>query len=438
MIAARQIFLGCGGGAKLPYDAEVEYLRNTGLTQYIDTGILGGPGLRVKTTIRPLQRVNDTWAIGSIDTNARIYVVYQYKSGSGGGYWGGGYGTYFNGTDDTSFQNNQLQTLDVQFTETEQILSIDGIEKKRWVKDQFYGTVTRSLWLFGRRGTNTSDTNAFHCEIGETKIWMNGVPVRDFIPVRFTNELGQSEGAMYDRVSGQLFRNQGTGAFLYGRDINPISAKSYVQDGLVAMWDGIENAGWGTHDSNAPINLIDGVRLRTSGTTSVSDNAFNTEASSWYIADVSGFKDALNNKSFTFESVLSNERISNNGIFSIGNRGLWIYANRTYNVGTVNAMTTSFSIGIFPTYQTDGVYSVNVTGNSSSLKAIVGGNEYSGGYGTLASISTDTCYIGGLNSITDLSSGKKSFRCIRLYSRALTAAEIAANYAVDKARFNLP
>ena len=42
--------------------------------------------------------------------------------------------------------------------------------------------------------------------------------VRDFIPVRFTNELGQSEGAMYDRVSGQLFRNAGTGSFVIGPD----------------------------------------------------------------------------------------------------------------------------------------------------------------------------------------------------------------------------
>jgi hypothetical protein len=28
--------------------------------------------------------------------------------------------------------------------------------------------------------------------------------------------------------------------------------------------------------------------------------------------------------------------------------------------------------------------------------------------------------------------------CTRIYSRALTSAEIAANYAIDKARFNLP
>lgn len=47
----------------------------------------------------------------------------------------------------------------------------------------------------------------------------NGVLVRDFQPVRFTNELGQSDGAMYDKVSGQLFRNAGTGSFLFGDDV---------------------------------------------------------------------------------------------------------------------------------------------------------------------------------------------------------------------------
>lgn len=63
------------------------------------------------------------------------------------------------------------------------------------------------------------------------QIWQNGVLVRDLIPVRFTNELGQSEGAMYDRANPTvgknpdgsprtdgLYRNRGTGAFLYGAD----------------------------------------------------------------------------------------------------------------------------------------------------------------------------------------------------------------------------
>ena len=46
----------------------------------------------------------------------------------------------------------------------------------------------------------------------------NGISIRDFIPVRFTNSLGQTEGAMYDRVSGQLFGNSGTGEFIIGPD----------------------------------------------------------------------------------------------------------------------------------------------------------------------------------------------------------------------------
>ena len=40
-----------------------------------------------------------------------------------------------------------------------------------------------------------------------------GVSIFDFIPVRVG-----SIGYMYDRVSGQLFGNSGTGAFIIGPD----------------------------------------------------------------------------------------------------------------------------------------------------------------------------------------------------------------------------
>lgn len=63
------------------------------------------------------------------------------------------------------------------------------------------------------------------------RLWQSGVLVRDYIPVRFTNELGQPEGAMYDRANPTvgmnpdgsartdgIYRNRGTGAFLYGPD----------------------------------------------------------------------------------------------------------------------------------------------------------------------------------------------------------------------------
>ena len=67
------------------------------------------------------------------------------------------------------------------------------------------------------------------------KIKKAGILVRNMIPVRFTNELGQSEGAMYDRVSGELepFRNQGTGAFLWGSDASAQNGGGY---NLICVW----------------------------------------------------------------------------------------------------------------------------------------------------------------------------------------------------------
>jgi hypothetical protein len=51
------------------------------------------------------------------------------------------------------------------------------------------------------------------------KIEQDGVMVYDLIPVRFLNEDGIWEGAMYDLVSEELFLNQGTGSFIIGPDL---------------------------------------------------------------------------------------------------------------------------------------------------------------------------------------------------------------------------
>lgn len=48
---------------------------------------------------------------------------------------------------------------------------------------------------------------------------IDGTRIRDMVPVRFRNEQGISEGAMFDKVTGQLFRNQGTGSFSIGPDV---------------------------------------------------------------------------------------------------------------------------------------------------------------------------------------------------------------------------
>ena len=75
-----------------------------------------------------------------------------------------------------------------------------------------------SIWLFGRNSDFPSYIRFTKIRIYSCKIYQNGIIVSDFIPVRFINKRGETEGAMFDRVSGQLYRNAGTGAFIIGPD----------------------------------------------------------------------------------------------------------------------------------------------------------------------------------------------------------------------------
>lgn len=206
LVGSRHIAIVENGEDK-PYDAEVEYLRNDGLTQYIDTGILGCSGLRVIAEVTPLESAYDRWIIGSYDINARMYIGYQYHSER----WGGGYGNYFSGK--TNMELGKKIVLEVEYTDTQQILTVDGEVSEVFYKSGFTGNVSRSLWLFGLHYTD-SNPRSFLCEIGRVMIYVNGEMVRDFIPVRLFNV-----GYMYDTVTESFFCNGGEGTFTVGPDL---------------------------------------------------------------------------------------------------------------------------------------------------------------------------------------------------------------------------
>jgi len=205
MMAARQIFLG-RGGAKLPYDAEVEYLESTG-TQWIDTGFVFNSSTDdVKVDFALLDGSRYKWCFGSHEANAYCAV------GSG------------NGTNarNVAYGNGRTQVADSYFVNNQCLFQADSsgayLASTKIRNGQSF-SATESIYLFNLNIVSSGDYKS------STRIWRfsatrNGVLVRDLIPVRFTNELGQSEGAMYDRVSGELepFRNKGTGAFTYGND----------------------------------------------------------------------------------------------------------------------------------------------------------------------------------------------------------------------------
>lgn len=287
----------------------------------------------------------------------------------------------------------------------------------------------------------------------------SGEKVLDMIPVRFTNELGQSEGAMYDRVSRKLFRNQGTGSFATGPDVAvPVmglhfmrrprytAASDYVQDGLVAMWDGIENAGWGVHDPNATVwkDLVGNLDATASASPKWTDTSFIGDRTVAFLADGSSLLPVIANGRYSIEVRIGEPRVAANegGYFSFGNVGSGATASTGIfikgNMGTNTAYNASVNGGSYGRNGTmTGRQSFSIAANETSFSNYIDG-VYTG-------TKTATCAFAPPNANLYLGRYYYSFgysqsdiQSVRIYSRALSADEIAHNYAVDKERFNLP
>lgn len=210
--AARQFFeRRAAPTPPLPYDAEVEYIESTG-TQWIDTGLLAREGLLVE-------------CVGNImswKANGRLF-------GCSNGGRGRDFGVQTGRTDTTQFyigaamsasytssvpigQSSHVFNLDS--TAGAKVFRIDGAVIYTWTTS--LGVSLENFFLFSDSASGYTSASRM------CSFWMKdsttGQTLVDLIPVRFTNEQNQSEGAMYDRVSGALFRNAGTGAFTIGPD----------------------------------------------------------------------------------------------------------------------------------------------------------------------------------------------------------------------------
>lgn len=187
----------------LPYDAEVEWLECVGLQYIVTDYILSGEGNLFRAGYE-LKKSKECYLFGNQSGNRNgisISTSKGFELGLGTGYY-----------------NSSIKPkLDV-FYEIEAstrkgnsyiIANGDLVNSNSDKTERFSGPCfvfsdyyykSRQVFSYGRLYYLTIDS-AF-----------------DSIPVRFTNESGVSEGAMYDKVSGQLFRNAGTGAFVIGPD----------------------------------------------------------------------------------------------------------------------------------------------------------------------------------------------------------------------------
>lgn len=185
----------------LPYDAEVEWIGGD-KNSWIDTGLIANSNLSVEIDFFAVGSGSD-FTMGAISKDSP-YVRYHF--GNGNTDYGVGEVISSDGEFNVRHVNKMIPSLGY---------FIDGIKKKSF--NQVFD-IGISYWIFGRNSLNKTLSTLGTHRIFSAKFYNEDVICEDLIPVRFTNSLGQTEGAMYDRVSGQLFCNAGTGAFIIGPD----------------------------------------------------------------------------------------------------------------------------------------------------------------------------------------------------------------------------
>ena len=204
--------------SKLPYDAEVVYLEIPKSTNsptvraYINTGYIETPGFGFYVEAYGNGNYQGGVNFAAIGNDTTYYTATDFtvlkKSGAGTGYGfrnaPGNYNIKFVWE---IIQNNNTATYRVKRNNSETSGTI--------TVGDFTETELPILIGYGRTNSVASKKTSGGFYLYRVVFYEYQTIVRDFIPVRVGNV-----GYMYDKVSGKLFGNAGTGNFILGPDKN--------------------------------------------------------------------------------------------------------------------------------------------------------------------------------------------------------------------------
>ena len=196
-IPTRQLPLGAGLGAPLPYDALVEYVRSHG-DPYVRTGIV--PSNATRWDMRfSLDTTNAKMGVDVAEKRLRVI-------GSGGVF-----SASIRGVSSYSDSWRTGQTVnEISFDLPNKLVSVNGTT--RTFSGSYVSNDLPLLLLGSSTGATSADARAstlYWC-----KIYESGVLVRDLAPCRVG-----TAGALYDRVSGTLFYSATSTALIPGPDL---------------------------------------------------------------------------------------------------------------------------------------------------------------------------------------------------------------------------
>ena len=194
MLGART---GAWSGKALPYDAEVEYLESTGNNTFISFGLSSNYDSGVIVMSYDYDFGNRLIVMGS---SARAYAYFELNRE---GFW------KLANTDSTIAcvrgKKTQIQIY------ADKTVSVDG--ENVGSRSVILGAPIPYEFCIFMTGNEILGFNANGTRCHSVMLEKSGVVVIDAIPVRVG-----SVGYMFDRVSGQLFGNAGTGDFIIGPD----------------------------------------------------------------------------------------------------------------------------------------------------------------------------------------------------------------------------
>jgi len=209
------------------YYCEVEYLQSSG-TQYIDTGVVAKSGL---SSVLNFEYTALSYTASMLDArsgNNRFYLCHA-GAPSSTFYFYYGYGSAYQSS--VVPTSNTKYLIETNLSVGTQSMKVNGTQILTGTDTTNYN-LNANLYLFGMNYSTPqylASAKLYCC-----KIWDNGTLIRDFIPVLDWN----MTPCMYDKVSGQLFYNAGSGNdFLYGREIHYVdylesTGTQYIDTGV--------------------------------------------------------------------------------------------------------------------------------------------------------------------------------------------------------------
>lgn len=189
----------------------IRYLQSGASAARIDTGVSpNGASVRIAGSIGITQNAYNVYFLGVSDGTNMCNMTGSYSRKAY--FVCGTDGASTTAVGNISYPLNTLFGFDVSANPATGAIggTINGTSKS----GSFPGsTPSTNIYIFGinNNGSHNYGKTIYLC--GALSIWVGGTLVRSYVPVR----VGQT-GYLFDRVSGQLFGNAGTGDFVLGPD----------------------------------------------------------------------------------------------------------------------------------------------------------------------------------------------------------------------------